>query len=87
MPDSLKFRFLNKSKTQYFTVEDLVDKPNNPIWTGDVKGNDYSPYISCVIEPHGPGWGKVSVIGDDPRPDKPMVKDIRGDKDEFNYVP
>jgi hypothetical protein len=87
MADSLKFRFLNKSKTQYFTVKDLVDTSNNPIWTGNVTGNDYSPYISCVVEQNGPGWGKVSVIGDDPQPDEPMVKDIRFDGDEFNYVP
>jgi hypothetical protein len=47
----------------------------------------YSPTIYCTPASDGPGWGKVSVIGDDPEPDEPMVKDIRYDGDEFVYVP
>jgi hypothetical protein len=81
------FRFDNKSGGQNFTVNDLVDDSNNPVWAGFVEGNTYSPVHYCTPAIDGPGWGRVSVIGDNPKPDEPMVKDIRYDGDEFVYVP
>jgi hypothetical protein len=83
----LGFRFDNKSGDQDFTVDDLVDTSSNPIWSGFVQGNSYSPTIYCTPRTDGPQWGKVSVIGDNPKPDEPMVKDIRYEGDEFVYVP
>jgi hypothetical protein len=81
----LGFTFHNQSGTQSFVVKDLV--VGSQIWTGAIVGNGVSPLLRCAAAEHGPGWGRVSVVGSDPPPLEPMVKDIRFDGDEFVYVP
>jgi hypothetical protein len=87
MTDTFWFRFHNTSGDQNFVVNDLIDSDNNPIFSDFLAGNQVSPAIYCVRTTDGPQWGKVSVVGDNPKPDEPMVKDIRYNGDEFVYAP
>ncbi len=81
----LEFRFKNSSGDQEFEVHDQVDKSDSPIATIFVASAEYSKWIACTADSRGRGW--VLVVGSNPRPTDPPIKEIRYNRDEFTYAP